>query len=124
MRVLLVDDDDMVRNSLGLLLEDAGFCVAQASDGQEAIGAYRRAPADVVLCDLFMPGHDGLEVIRDLRREFPGVRILAMSGGGCGGAMDVLPIARCLGAADVLAKPFDRKTLLARIHGVLRAAAV
>src|SRR5205823_3446533 len=88
-RVLLVEDDDMVRQSLSLLPEDAGFWVAGATDGKEAVRSYRRTPADVILCDLFMPQRDGLEVIRELRREFPGVRIVAMSGGGFGGGMDM-----------------------------------
>src|SRR5947209_4368981 len=102
MRVLIIDDDAKVRAVLRVMLESAGFEAAEAGDGEEGVRAFRRLEADVVLCDLFMPGRDGLEAIRGLRREFPGVKVIAMSGGGFGGAVDMLPAARLLGAAAVL----------------------
>jgi CheY-like chemotaxis protein len=67
-----------------------------------------------------MPGLDGLEVMRALRRDFPSVPIIAMSGGGFGGTLDLLAVARYLGAAEILHKPFTQKTVLAAIARALR----
>jgi len=77
--VLLVDDDAKVRAACWLMLEWAGVKVVEASDGKDGIPAFRQRGTDVVLCDLFMPRRDGRELIRELRRECPGVRIIAMS---------------------------------------------
>jgi len=76
--------------------------------------------ADLLLCDLFMPDKDGLEVIRELRGEFPATPVVAMRGGGAGGALDLLPEALPLGASGVLYKPFDQVVALAAINRVLR----
>lgn len=75
--------------------------------------------ADAVLCDLFMPGTDGLEPIQELRREFPNACVIALSGVGRNGVLDLLPVARHLGAAKVLTKPFDQAAALAAIRRVL-----
>jgi CheY-like chemotaxis protein len=99
------------------MLEGAGFEVAEAA-GEQAVRAFRDSGADVVLCDMFMPDVDGLEVIRELRRDFPKATVIAMSGGGYGGSLDVLPVARQLGAAGVLYKPFGPAALLAAIDRV------
>jgi CheY-like chemotaxis protein len=106
MRVLVVDTDVGVRAAVRGMLEEAGFQVAEAGNGDEGIRAFRRQPADVVLTDLFMPDRNGLEMIRDLRRQFPGVKVIATSGGWGRVRLDVLPLARALGAARVLYKPF------------------
>src|SRR5205807_7303003 len=88
-------------------------------DGGEAIRAFRQHPSDLLLCDLFMPGKEGLETIRELRREFPDVKIVAMSGGALNGTMDFLPVAARLGALAVLSKPFTPEALLAVVEDVL-----
>src|SRR4051812_43340071 len=95
MRVLLIEENDSVRATVFLLLETAGFEVVEACDAKEGLHLYRSVGADVVLTDLFMPGEDGLHVIRELRREFPGVKVVVMSG-GFGGKVNMLPIARML----------------------------
>ncbi|WP_020474485.1 response regulator [Zavarzinella formosa] len=116
--VLLVDDDVMVRAATRLMLERAGIDVAEAGDGAEGVRLFQKRQADVVLCDLFMPGKDGLELIRELCRDYPGVRIIAMSGGGHNGAVDMLPAARKLGAAKVLYKPFNQAEVLAAFREI------
>jgi CheY-like chemotaxis protein len=118
--VIVVDDDPRLRTMTRILLEEAGHEVVEVADGAAAIGTLRDRGADLVLCDLFMPGFDGLEVIRTLRREFPGVKVIAMSGGGFGGTMDLLAVARHLGAAEILHKPFTQKTVLEAIERTLR----
>jgi CheY-like chemotaxis protein len=119
MRVLVVDDDAAVRGAVRALLEGAGFAVAEAADGGAALRALRGDPADAVLSDLYMPGRDGLELIRELARAAPRVRVVAMSGGPAAG--DMLRAARFLGAAEILAKPFDRAALLAALRPATQA---
>ena len=80
---------------------------------------YREDPTDLIVTDLIMPHKEGLELITELRRDFPGVRIIAISGGGRLGPEEYLPIARKLGALHTLAKPFDRKDLLEAVEDVL-----
>jgi CheY-like chemotaxis protein len=120
MRVLVVDDEAEVRAAVRAMLAGAGYEVAEAGDGAEAVRTLRRSPADVVVCDLFMHGKDGLELIRELRGGFPGVKVIAMSGGGADGALDLLPLALQLGASGVLYKPFDQVVALAAINRALR----
>jgi two-component system chemotaxis response regulator CheY len=124
MRILVVDDDGKVRKAVAAMLQRAGFEVIEADGGEEALRAFREQGADLLLCDLFMPGRDGLEVIRELCREFPGVKIIAMSGGGFDGTVDMLPMAWHLGATGVLYKPFGQATLLAAVERALGAPAL
>ena len=111
-RILVVDDDPNLRTAIRRMLEPEGFEIEEASDGRNAMRAFRARPADLVLCDVFMPEKDGLEVLRELAREFSGARVVAMSGGGFRGRMNLLPMAQGLGAAAVLYKPFERAELL------------
>ena len=119
-RVLVVDDDADVRAVTRHMLENAGITVVEAADGTTGIRVFRDVGADLVLCDLFMPGVDGIEVIGELRRKFPGVKIVAMSAGGLGGRVDMLTVARRIGAAEVLHKPFSQEALLDVVERVLR----
>ena len=121
LRILLIDDDDRLRQAVGQVLSDEGHIVVEAREGAEAIRLYRAEPADLVMCDLFMPGKDGLETIRELRAEFPGVRIIALSGGAFQGTMDLLSVARHMGAAAVLSKPFKMPELFALIDRLIKA---
>jgi DNA-binding response OmpR family regulator len=118
-RVLVVDDDARLRTMTRILLEEAAIDVIEAADGAAAIRSFRSIGADLVLCDLFMPGVDGIEVIRSLCHEFPGVKIIAMSGGGFGGTVDLLSVARQLGAAEILHKPFTQQIVLEAIERTL-----
>ena len=118
-RILVSDDDERVRQATLDILQHEGYEVAVARDGNELLRAYRQQPADLVLCDLFMPDKDGLELIGDLLKDFPEARIIAMSGGGYKGMLNVLHMARHLGAKDILAKPFGRAKLLEMVRRVL-----
>ena len=113
--ILVVDDLSYLRALVRHVLEAAGHEVAEAADGLQAIAAYRDRPADLVLCDMWMPGMRGLKVLRELRREFPTVRVIAMSAVGEGGR-DAFPQALKLGAVDVLAKPFRPENLVAAVE--------
>ena len=118
MRILVIDDEAGLRKTVRGMLEGHGLKVEEAADGEIGMQVFRQLGADVVLCDIFMPTRDGLETIREMRRLAPGVKIIAISGGGPGGSVDLLPLARRMGAAEVLHKPFGRSELLAAIGTV------
>ena len=122
-RVLVADDNPQLRRLLGLLLRAEGHEVVEAADGAEALRACRAAPFDLLLCDLVMPNKEGLETIREARRDFPGLKIVAMSGGVRSGG-DFLKVARLMGADAALAKPFTRQELLDALGEVLTGTAV
>ena len=109
-RILVIDDEPDIRALLERILDSAGYEVALAADGKEAVNQFRAKPANLVLTDLFMPHQEGLETIMQLRKEFPRLAIIAMSGKTAGSRM--LPIAQKLGAAVILEKPFAPQQLL------------
>src|SRR5262245_32963669 len=111
-RVLVVDDDAGVRNFLRMLLELEGYEVATVGNGIEALEAQRTDPAAIVLTDIFMPDADGMETIVQLREEFPQTKIIVMSGGGSYRGADYLALAREIGAAKSLKKPFAPQDLI------------
>jgi CheY-like chemotaxis protein len=112
-RLLVADDDADMRQSMRLLLQRAGYEVELAADGARALELQRSRPTDVLITDIFMPESDGLETIERFRREFPGVRIIAMSGGGARFRGETfLETAGIAGAHAVLRKPFDKRVLL------------
>jgi CheY-like chemotaxis protein len=106
-RILVVDDNDDLRATIGALLKADGFDVALAADGQAALAQQQASPADLVLTDLFMPDKDGIETIIELRKLSPDVKIVAMSGWTSTQGSDYLQVAREIGAAHTLQKPFD-----------------
>ena len=121
-RILLVDDDELLRAALHQILVRAGYDVDDASNGKVAVHEYGRRRYDAVIMDFVMPDQEGLGTIRELRRIDPKVKIIAVSGGGIGKAGDYLGIAQMLGAMRALAKPFLPDVLLAMIAEVLADA--
>ena len=118
-RILIVDDEPLVRSMLRQVLERAGYDVTEAGNGEEAIKLYRDRPADVIVIDIIMPDKEGIETIRELRRDDPDVKTIAISGGGRGGALDYLAMAAKLGANHTLPKPVERQELLDAIRDCL-----
>ena len=120
--VLVVDDEDQLRQLIREILEKAGYQVTEARDGKEAVLQYRLAPADVVIMDILMPEQDGLESISTLRQEFPNVKIIAITGGSeMIGILGFLDVARMMGAHRTLQKPFEMQTLLDSVQAELQA---
>jgi DNA-binding response OmpR family regulator len=115
-RVLILEDSPDLRQLLQLELQAQGFEVAAASSGDSALELMERAPADVVLTDLFMPDKDGLETILELRARYPGARIVAMSGWESRAGLDYLKVAREIGAERTFRKPFDIGELIAALR--------
>ena len=118
-RILIIDDDAGVRASLQYGLKLGDHDVALAQNGDEGIQRLRESPVDLVITDLFMPGKDGMETIMELRREFPSVPIIAISGGHLTSG-SALQAAKLMGAAHVLQKPFDAEKLVSVINEALR----
>src|SRR5882762_11165194 len=118
-RILIIDDDVTLRQALTKHLELAGHEVRQAADGDAGIRAYERHAADVVIVDIFMPGQGGLQTIGRLRREWPAVKIVAMSGVKSAGSIDVGGHAVALGADRFLTKPFEAATLATLVSTLL-----
>lgn len=115
----MMDDDALLRGALRVALEAAGHEVLEAGDGDAGLRLQREQGADLVLVDIFMPQRDGLEVIRALRAEAPQTKIVAMSGGGQTGQIEVLRAAAAFGAARILSKPFAPRDLLTAIRELL-----
>ncbi len=113
----MVDDDDDVRLALRRMLEEAGYEVLEAPNGRVAMTICRSNPPDVVVTDIFMPEQEGMETIRTLRREFPGVKLIAISDQPT--AAVYLRMAKLLGAQAALEKPIPRDTLLATVRTLL-----
>ncbi len=118
-RILIIDDERQVRELLRDILEEAGYDVAEASDGQEAMKIQKSEPAELIITDLIMPEKEGIETIRELKQSYPDVRIIAMSGGGVVGPDSYLKIAQGVGAIWTFSKPIKRDELLDGIRGLL-----
>ena len=115
----MVDHAD-VRISIRRTLEEAGHRVLDAADGELALRLLETTPIDVVITDLFMPGEDGIVLMRRIRKDFPAVKVIAISGGGFGGKLDLLKDAVLLGASSALRKPFTQDQLLGALEAALR----
>ncbi len=107
MKILIVDDDEQIREILRLWLEKSGFEVFEAADGKQGVEVHRKSPIDMLICDLIMPVQEGIETISQFRNQFPKVCILAISGGGQIGPDSYLPMATSLGAWKVYKKPLS-----------------
>jgi CheY-like chemotaxis protein len=119
-RILIIDDEDQSRNMLSQALTRAGYEVSTACDGSEGIELFRSVMADLIITDILMPGKEGLETIMELRRDFPEVKIIAMSGGGRTGNLNFLDIAERLGAQRTLHKPYHLQEVFQLVQEVLQ----
>ena len=117
--ILVIDDEPHYRSALKRALELEGHEVRTAADGEEGVVEYRRAPADLVIGDLYMPRKSGLQAILDLRTEFAGARIIAITGSVSGLSGYKLQAAAAVGAQRTLRKPFDDVQLLEAVRAVL-----
>jgi CheY-like chemotaxis protein len=121
-RVLVVDDNPDLRELIGDALAHEGYEVTLASDGKQGADALRAHATDLAITDIFMPEKDGIEMIGLLKKEFPDMPILAISGAvkhSTNAGVDYLSVARKFGADRVLRKPFDIEELLQVVEEVI-----
>jgi len=112
-RVIVMEDDLLLRRMLESILRTVGYKVLSAGDGAEGMRAVRAHGADIVITDLFMPEQDGLQTIMQLKREFPAVRVVAMTAGASYLSIENARAAATLIGADAfIEKPLDHRVLL------------
>ena len=119
-KILIIDDYSEFRAMLRAMLENAGYNdIEEASNGRDGVKFFRQHPFDLVLTDIVMPDKEGLEMITELTRDFPRIKIIAMSGGGRIGPQSYLEMAKLLGASRTMAKPFKKSDLIDAVKGLI-----
>jgi DNA-binding NtrC family response regulator len=120
-RILVVDDEAQIRTMLTQMLEQEGYTVHTAENGEEGLALVGRHAFDLVITDMIMPIKDGLKFIMELVRDYPELKILAISGGGAIKAERYLTMAGYLGDIATLEKPFKRDAFLELVRKQLAA---
>ena len=120
-KVLVIDDDKVLRDLARRMLESGGHSVIEAVDGIEGVKEFKKESPDVVVADIIMPNADGLDVIRRILDIKPKAKIIAISGGGRLSGQTYLNYARKFGACAVLEKPFAPEQFLSLIDSVCPA---
>lgn len=118
--ILVIDDDDSLRDTIGLMLEQEGYRVHLAADGREGYERSLTLRPDLILVDLRLPGMSGVEICRQLRADKVQTPIIVLS--AVGDEIDKVLLLE-IGADDYVVKPFGRRELIARMRAVLRRAA-
>jgi len=122
-RILLADDDELVRATVASMLRDLDHEVFEATNGNEALEVLERVQVDAAVLDILMPQKEGIETLRDLRKRWPKLPVLMISGGDRTGWNDALGMATVLGANRTLRKPFTPRQLAEHIAAMLAEAA-
>ena len=117
--ILVLDDDEMILETLSIILKNEGHDILTGTNGNEGLRLCGEHKIDLVITDIVMPDKEGLETIGDLRRGFPGIKITAISGGGRIGPKNYLQLAEKLGAHKTLEKPCKKKDILLAVQEVL-----
>jgi len=119
-RILVIDDEDQMRQMLKQTLERAGYEVIDAPNGEKGVQLFRESPADLVITDLIMPEKDGMETVIELKRDFPDINIIAISGGSRAmDPRDYLHYATQVGVVCTFTKPIEPQELLNAIKELL-----
>lgn len=119
--ILVVDDDEAIRDMLQLLLERKGYSVEVAEDGNVGERMLAEQLPDLLITDMMMPEEDGMELLMHVRQNYSDLPVIAISGGSRGFSYDPLPTAQRLGASRAFSKPLDPKELLASVQELLSA---
>lgn len=121
--ILIVDDETSIQDSLRRTLRGLrDWCdIFTAGNGVEALKLMQNTPVDIMITDLLMPEKEGLETIMEVRKAYPDVKIIAISGGGRDGAIDFLNIAEKLGASHTLSKPFSPEDIRKVVQEILNS---
>jgi len=119
-RIIVIDDQEPIRRIVRRALEQEGHEVLDASEGELGMQLLARHTADVVITDIFMPGQDGILTLRQIRKQFPAVQVIVISGGDSTGLLDLRRDAELLGAVKSLQKPFTAAELIQTVRDVLQ----
>jgi len=119
-RIIVIDDQEPIRRIVRRALEQEGHEVLDASEGEMGMQVLERHTADVVITDIFMPGQDGILTLRQIRKKFPAVKVIVISGGDSTGLLDLRHDAELLGAVKSLQKPFTAAELIQTVRDVLQ----
>ncbi len=117
--ILIIDDEVQIREVLRTVLERVGYTVSEAGDGIQGLRVYSDGGIDLVVTDIIMPHKGGIDTIMDLRRDFPDVKIIAISGGGMCGEVSYLDMAIGVGADRAIGKPFVLDDFLAAVEELI-----
>jgi DNA-binding NtrC family response regulator len=120
-RIIVIDDQEPIRRIVRRALENDGHTVFDASDGEAGMALLEREHAEVVITDIFMPGMDGIQTLREIRKRFPAIKVIAISGGDSSGLLDLRHDAELLGAMKSLQKPFNARDIVELVRSVLGA---
>ena len=118
-RILVIDDQDSIRRVVRRALEQDDHEVFDASDGELGMEILESQSFDIVITDIFMPGQDGIVTLRQIRKRFPAIRVIVISGGDSSGMLDLREDAELLGAVKSLQKPFNGREIMDRVKSVL-----
>jgi two-component system response regulator (stage 0 sporulation protein F) len=119
-KILLVEDDDLVRDMLAQVLTRAGHEVASAANGDDATEALKKIEPDIMVTDIIMPKKSGITLISEVKNKHPNMEIIAISGGGRLDPTGYLDLSESLGAAVSFEKPVDKAALLMAIDLLLQ----
>jgi DNA-binding NtrC family response regulator len=120
-RIILMDDQEPIRRFVRRALEADGHEVFDAGDGEAGMQLLARHSADVVITDIFMPGQDGILTLRKIRKDYPAVKVIVISGGDSTGLLDLRRDAELLGAVKSLEKPFTARAIVDLVRSVLES---
>ncbi len=119
--ILVIEDDEDIRQMICDILGDEGYETIQAANGLEGLIILRKYPKiSIIITDLLMPEKEGIETITEIRKDHPGLMILAISGGGICMPENYLNLAKAMGANATLSKPFGRRELLNALENMER----
>lgn len=120
-KILLVDDNAPLLAIMALLLQHEGHVTTLAADGGQALKLVANGKFELIITDLVMPEKEGIEIILALRKNFPAIKLIAMSGGGSSlDSRQMLKMAQKLGASQILEKPFTNEALIAAVNSALK----
>lgn len=118
-RIIVIDDEEQILNLLKAMLEDKGYMVDTATNGHKGLVCISNNLPDLIICDIIMPEKEGVETIIEIRKKYPHLKIIAISGGGKNNLNDYLLMAKSIGASKTLSKPFRHKEILDAVEELI-----
>jgi CheY-like chemotaxis protein len=119
-KILVVDDEPFVRDMMTAMIKPAGYDVVEAVNGAEAFNICKKEAVDLIITDIVMPEKNGIDLIMNVKKEYPDIPIIAVSGGGgITGRYDYLEIAKLVGANNILKKPFEIDELRSAVSNAI-----